>query len=214
MEPLIFYTSQPTTQSLAFWDQLFPNGEGPCLSFVPLEKNSTATALPPRHLRAPLTRQPLHFEGILTKNAGWAEGRGTQPHPGQVPQLLPPPWLGGQGFRVHPAELPFLPSDWKPSAQQLVRESGGLPAGTQRGIREKPLGPRSNPSNSPPLPAPAPSHSVPLPAAAPPPNSSCPRVLSQRGSKENPRPWGGSGGHPRDTGKRATAPLPPLARNV
>lgn len=99
--------------SLAFWDPLFPNGEGlfiPCPTQEKLHSDYSSSTTS-QASKDPLTRQPRHSEGTLTKNKGWAEGRGTRPHPRQVPQLLPPPWLGGQGFRVHPAELPFLPSD-------------------------------------------------------------------------------------------------------
>lgn len=114
VEPLSPHTSQPTTGLWLSGTRYFQTGRV-CLSLVPptqeklhSDYSSSSTS---QASKDPLTRQPRHSEGTLTKDKGWAEGRGTRPHPRQVPQLLPPPWLGGQGFRVHPAELPFLPSD-------------------------------------------------------------------------------------------------------
>lgn len=102
----------------------------------------------------------------------------------------------------------FFPRTGSLLLSSLSERVRGLQAGTQRGIREKPLGPQSNPSNS--LPA---ASTGPFPLNSP---SSCHRpphplrLLSPvtSGSTENPRPWGGRRGTPQTLGKGQRPPPP------
>lgn len=95
----------------------------------------------------------------------------------------------------------------------LSERARGLQAGTQRGIREKPLGLQSNPSNS--LPA---ASTGPFPLNSPsscrgPPTPSGSGALSLRAAQRIPGP-GGAEGAQRRHWERGNGPLPPLTPNV
>lgn len=155
-------------------------------------------------LPTPLRMQPLHLTRLVRIRARPKEE--DQSPPRLAPWLPPPPGPRGQGFSVRLLRCLFFTRTGSLLLSSLSERARGLQAGTQRGIREKPLGPQSNPSNSRPA-----ASTSPFPLNSP---SSCcgpPGPLQlmspvMLGSKENPRPWGASGGTPQTLGKGQRPP--------
>lgn len=163
---------------------------------------------PPPHL----TTQPLHFEGILTKNrVGWAEGRGTHsPTPGRFPSSCLP-----RGWEARDLEFTLLSCLFFPQTGSLLLSSlservRGCRPGHKGGLGRNLWACRVIHQTLPccqlwPLPTQFPFQLLPGP---PPPPALEP--CHNRAAKRIPGPGGGAAGrgHTRDTGKRATAPSP------